>query len=325
MNESSHMSSGYINNHGDWVIPHQFDAANLFQEGLAPVSVNGREGVINRAGELVIPCVFSEMKWFRGGLAAAKSDHLYGYVDRTGHFVIAPQFESADEHRNGLARVQHAGKYGFINSIGEVSLPLIFLDAKDFFNGLSVVRYEVGDSWETWYIDTKGQKVLGPYRIASTFFCSVANVTTMTGEEQIIGHRGEVLWKIPENVVISGVPGDGLIPALDSQTGLYGYVDYYGAWKIKPQFDDSGSFESGFATVYSKQKKCNMIDRNGTLIFKSWYPSLDFDGEQPSSAVRFQGANGLYGLMTLSEEVIVPPKFEYIGPFREGVAAAREA
>src|SRR5262245_38164362 len=61
-------------------IPFRFEVANMFDEGVAPVRIDGR----------------------------------YGYIDRTGQVVIAPQFQAAGPFEGGYAEVRVEGKSGII-------------------------------------------------------------------------------------------------------------------------------------------------------------------------------------------------------------------
>ena len=54
-----------------------------------------------------------------------------------------------------------------------------------------------------------------------------------------------------------------LCPALDTQSGMWGYIDPYGNWVIDPQFDETEPFsEDGYATV----NKTTVIDTTGRKI-----------------------------------------------------------
>src|SRR5262245_26129532 len=60
--------TGFIDKKGQVVITPQFDAADVFSEGLALVSVGGKYGFINTKGELVINPQFESANSFSEGM-----------------------------------------------------------------------------------------------------------------------------------------------------------------------------------------------------------------------------------------------------------------
>ena len=103
---------------------------------LYPVVVNDRWGFINKSGETVINPQFDKADVFAEGLAPVRMGR-WGYVDASGKVVINPQFDKADVFSDGLAAVKlgggpapfvpydprpfapyGGGRYGFINPEG---------------------------------------------------------------------------------------------------------------------------------------------------------------------------------------------------------------
>lgn len=80
---------GFINIHGQFVIPPSFTAARAFSEGLAAVYVGGE----------------SYLESFNGSQYIEHERGKWGYIDRTGAIVIPPQFGSAAPFSEGLALV----------------------------------------------------------------------------------------------------------------------------------------------------------------------------------------------------------------------------
>jgi hypothetical protein len=146
-------TTGFIDTQGKWVIEPQFEAAEGFANGLAPVKVGGRWGYISHNGKFVINPQFEEAgefydgwalvgdggkRWFvntegtqlgtakfdggrefRSGRAAVKISDHWGFVDESGTIVIQPQFAAAGSFQNGLAHVLVAGKWAYITTSGE--------------------------------------------------------------------------------------------------------------------------------------------------------------------------------------------------------------
>ena len=97
---------GYIDRSGRWVIPPQFNRADLFSEGLARVQVHGKDGFIDLAGRLVIAPQFDLAGHFAEGLAPVMLGRKWGYIDPTGYRVIKPQFDWPGTFSDGRACVE---------------------------------------------------------------------------------------------------------------------------------------------------------------------------------------------------------------------------
>ena len=57
---------GFVDIHGNLVIPCIYDYARSFSEGLAYVNKDGKEGYIDIHGNLVIPCIYDYINSFKG-------------------------------------------------------------------------------------------------------------------------------------------------------------------------------------------------------------------------------------------------------------------
>ena len=68
---------------------------------LFPVVVGGRWGFVNKSGEIVINPQFDRAEGFAEGLAPVKMGR-WGYVDPAGKVAINPQFDRADSFSEGL-------------------------------------------------------------------------------------------------------------------------------------------------------------------------------------------------------------------------------
>ena len=113
---------GFTDKSGATVINPQFDHAQVFAEGLAPVRT-GRWGYVNESGSIVINPQFDDAGVFSEGLAAVRplgggpgigtpyydprpydpfhvgggggGGGRYGYINSEGKYVINPQFDNA--------------------------------------------------------------------------------------------------------------------------------------------------------------------------------------------------------------------------------------
>lgn len=128
---SAHGKVGFMDRTGRIVIDARFSGTAIlpFQESLAAVYVGENPslsaGFIDEHGQWVIPPHFSGAYHFCNGLAPVKSGDKWGFIDSTGAMVISPQFAHAESFEGGIAEVLQKDKSGklhreLINRKGKV-------------------------------------------------------------------------------------------------------------------------------------------------------------------------------------------------------------
>lgn len=128
---------GYINKKGKFVIPHKFEYASGFNEGLALVEINGKVGFINRHAAIIVPAKFEAVNRclnlggiygcsFHDGLAPVEMNGKWGYINKKGNLIIPYKFKNAFSFHDGLAMVKLPGsKLRFqINKKGKIVIPM---------------------------------------------------------------------------------------------------------------------------------------------------------------------------------------------------------
>lgn len=100
---------------GEWVVDPRFDSACDFNDGLAPVFLNGKWGYIDKKGTCIIPYKYEYAGAFHEGLARVKMSEKWGYVDPSGKCIIPYKYNFANDFSNGLAQVNLTGKNGYID------------------------------------------------------------------------------------------------------------------------------------------------------------------------------------------------------------------
>ncbi len=79
----------------NFVIPPVFQNAGKFQDGLAPVMLNGKWGYIDTSGQFRVQPQFDGAGAFDQGLAIFKQDNLAGVINASGRVVLEPQLFNA--------------------------------------------------------------------------------------------------------------------------------------------------------------------------------------------------------------------------------------
>jgi WG containing repeat len=229
---------GYASPAGKLEINPQFDWAGPFSEGLAAVAVGGHYGFINPSGKYVINPQFNGAHGFAERLAAAKQGGRWGFIDKSGKYAINPQFDDVTDFSQGLAGVKVNGLWGFINPDGKLVVNPQFDGALAFSEDLAAVKS--GKRWG--YIDHAGNMVINPqFDDASPFADRLAAVR--------LGKSWGYIDKSGKFVINpqfdNAAPfSEGLAAA---KNGHWGFVDKNGKYVINPQFDEVNSFSEGLA------------------------------------------------------------------------------
>ncbi|MBR5686487.1 MAG: WG repeat-containing protein [Prevotella sp.] len=154
---------GYIDVTGRMAIPCVWENGWPFHEGLAKVQDRGKVGMIDQSGQIVIPCIWKGMGDFSDGLAGVQdSDGKCGYIDITGEVVIPCRWKNVWAFSEGLAIVQDFNKkLGFIDKSGELVIPCRWKKADFFKNGRArVLETSRFFRKDKWvYIDKQGRVV----------------------------------------------------------------------------------------------------------------------------------------------------------------------
>ena len=234
----------FIDKSGKDALPTGIIWDDVFKEGLARITKDGKTGFVNKEGKEVIPCKYDGAAMFCEGMTSVYEDHLLpedeqtdeidyyttvGFIDKTGREVTPCKYESAGDFHEGLAVVAVDGKCGFIDKSGVEVIPLEYDDGSDFQDGLA--QMAVGD--DQFFIDKSGQKVLS------------------------LAEHG---------IVASYHFSEGLASAIVEPGGKHGYMDKTGKLVIPCKFFEAHDFHDGRARISDGRGGMFFIDRTGRVI-----------------------------------------------------------
>ncbi|MBM2815904.1 MAG: hypothetical protein HW421_2666 [Ignavibacteria bacterium] len=163
MISNSEYKIGFVDKHGNEVIPLIFDEAGSFSEGLAFANTGYKLGYIDGKGKLVIPAQFDYCDDFHNGVAFVgfldkRNAITYGAIDKTGKFTIPFKFEKARSYSEGLAAVKLDGKWGYVDVMGSFTLMHQFSAANSFINGLAFAENK--EENKIGFINKKGEFIV---------------------------------------------------------------------------------------------------------------------------------------------------------------------
>lgn len=145
---------GYVDYHGNVVIPFVYEEVMGFSEGLCAVKKEGKWGYINREGNVVIPFEYEYAADFSDGLAIVRIEHrYYEYITQNGDSVFNDWFTEATSFSEGIARVtveidrspyMSNEEIHFIDKTGRTCFyapcDLYFGDSRPFHNGRAAIK-----------------------------------------------------------------------------------------------------------------------------------------------------------------------------------------
>lgn len=227
---------GYITTSGQLAISTQFDAAEAFVNGLAPVKLGNLWGYIDKTGRYAINPQFTNAGYFYSQLASASTDAGWGFISKSGNWVIRPQFATANSFSEGLASVcekeatflgSTQGKCGFITSDGRFAIKPQFDAAGTFSEGLAAVK--MGGKWG--YVDHSGSIAINPQFDNAGLFVGGFAVVQVSGNQGIIVRDGKYVVNPGQDVIHAGWNQDLL--GASSSDGI-GLLARDGKWVLQP-------------------------------------------------------------------------------------------
>ncbi len=165
-----------------------------------------------------------------GEYTVIKENDKYGVIDNNENKIIPCEYKLIKDCSDGMFLVKNMDdKYGFMNTNGEIIVDFEYIDGYSFKNGIGVLTSDEGST----YFNTSGQVVGLPN-------CAL---------------EGEVgTYDTNDYLAIE-----------DKDTGLYGYIDVQGNYKIPCKWQYVTNFCNGLALVY-EDTGGYVIDMNENII-----------------------------------------------------------
>ena len=242
-----------------------------FHEGLAKVQKNGKWGFVNKHGEIIIPCEYDDVGDFHEGLARVQKDGKYGFIDKNGievipciynsHCVVGDFHEEMAKVRKNLENGYCIG-WSFINKNGEEVISCKYSEVRDFHDGLAAVYY-IGEGLKSsWgFINKNGEEIIPcKYKSVSDFHEGLARVQK-DGKYGFIDKNG--IEVIPCKYDFAGDFHEGL--ARVQKEGKYGFIDKNGEEVIPCKYKSVSDFHEELANV-KKDNALLYIDKTNKVL-----------------------------------------------------------
>lgn len=294
----------------------------FFKNG--PVCVqasNGLWGYIDINGNYVIePKYQYASKFSSDGIAAVQDPNtgLYGYIDTSERYIIEPQYLVAYPFSQDLALVKdnyYSVKY--INVSGQCVLEVPDCDdATSFSNGRAFVHNPAEIGTMGWaMIDLKGTRLTNSivyyptYEKGGTVYWNndLCRIQVFNGSGIIyINDQGETIAPKDGGSFNNALYfSDGLASVQDSESMLWGYIDFNGEWAVSPQFADAQRFENGYALAKDQSGLYGIIDKGANWIL---FPAYEKMVSSYGNIIAYDGEG--YKLIDMSGTVLKEYGFE---------------
>ena len=108
---------GFVNQDGTVIIPVRYEAVGKYENGIVPVSQNGKWGLLNEYGALVTLLKYDEIGNSSEGMARVRINRRLGVVNHRGQELLPPNYETIKPVENRI-QVESADKIGYIDIEG---------------------------------------------------------------------------------------------------------------------------------------------------------------------------------------------------------------
>lgn len=215
---------GYLDYEGNIVIPAQYSYANLFQGGVAQVTLNDEDVFIDLSGKELFK---------RSTIADQFEEEVYG-----------PDIYTFSD---GLARVETYSAAGYIDKSGKFVIPMgKYSGGSDFGSGVVQVFDE---DYNSFFIDKEQERLFEPNEdYTYNVFVNGRSIIYNYDNEQygVVNQAGEIIAKPLFDYAEDFV---GHL-ALYKEVGKYGVINQKGEILLKPTFKDALITEDGYIIGY---------------------------------------------------------------------------
>jgi hypothetical protein len=213
----------------------------------------------------------------------------YGFIDKTGKVIIdLPSYDAVGSFSEGLAPVWESKTgWGFINKTGECQITPRFQKVTGFSEGLAGIQVE--GLWG--YIDKLGNVVIEPQFRSINPFCEGLAVVVKDSSS----HRSKSL-----------PPGTRRALRVEIRTSRIGET-------------------ANLASARDAEKEVLVIDKTGQIVLaKHLDEPVQIKSEQAKFSegviAAFDKSSGRYGFVDKTSKFVIPPKYDQVGSFSEGLA-----
>lgn len=321
------------------VIPTKFNHITIYSTIPVFVVINRdskktKKGMYNLQGDVLLPTIYDDISASpnpKGGTSflSVSKDNKIGIVNSKGEFILPVEYENIrSNHPEGFI-VRKEGNYGLIGWDGNLLMPFKYKGIEYRKN----FRFDA--NIEAWRTDQRGYLVTEDgTHYDTTAFDDYSRFLA----EYIILKKGK------KNLLADWLgnikPGTYDIIDCDSRTrkcfayneGIGGLIDYQGNVLLPFEyrgFDHLG-FDSKYMWYMDIDYNVGVMNTDGLVILPAKYQKIDYfedalkDPIYRKNIVFHAASESKWGLVTTKGEWIIPPEYDQLYYFNNGLAPAKK-
>ncbi len=303
---------GFTSIDGKFKIPCRYDFVELFQEGLAAVTLDGKVGYIEKSGKVKIDFQFEEGLSFNEGTAVVEVAEKYGLINRRGKYILSPDLTYLGTMTAGLIPFENEGKFGYFNRKGEEVIPATYDDAYNFYKGYAKVELNE----KLGVINTKNQFLIPAIYHAiisikdSVFALENEDYWGVVGnfKDTILAFEYDYIGPINQGFFIVTKNDSFNYSNIEGQMLLKTSIPIYREYKVLAQY-------TGKPILYLDEEGYNFVYINGKKIFKKQKDNLGLY----SDLIAYED-KGMWGYLSPNPpKEVIKPKYDNAMSFKNGI------
>ena len=255
-----------------WIIRYNGEKVGIEYEFVGPLDEKGRAVFTDKAGSnirdvhqitrILLDKKVDDSGLLNSGMVPVCVDGVWRYLLEDGADAKVGEFDYATSMCDGTAAVQKNGKWTIIDTTGKT-----FVDSQ--FDDIVLDQYERYTAGDCFIALQRGSYYI--FDMAGNIVVELKNVSDID-----VGEFGD------------------LFAFQDSNTKLWGYMDYSGNTVVPPTYSSAKGYSFGYAAVANDEDFWKIIDMDGNDITEyEFYYIGYFTGENNCLVSKSEGAIGV--------------------------------
>jgi len=232
----------------------EFDYAELFNDQLAIVGINGNFNIYNKFGKCIFNFGYKSIRLDTvNKIIVVEFERKFELMDLNGKALTDIKYDNIGIFKFGVAKVVFSRKYGFIDKYGNEIIPCIYNDAKLFSNSYLLNASVIGNVFKDGLQAVKLEEKFGYInRLGET-------IIQFKYDKAFDFENGLACVILNSKIGFINMKGDEIIPCIYD-------LDYWAKFGGKTFFDT-------FMTLSINQKK-GVLNNFGKIILQPLYDEI---------------------------------------------------